>query len=86
MSFQEAAVAAGKSVTDWHAPSSRKRRGPPLDPPSGTWQSKATEVAEEAEALLWQPEGAQALAYLRLRGFKDETIKPYSLHQSLHIR
>lgn len=34
-----------------------------------------TVIAERCQALLWRPEGAAALAYLRSRGFTDSTIR-----------
>ena len=39
------------------------------------WQSRAKAVAVEAERALWAPCGARALAYLRGRGFTDDTIR-----------
>lgn len=47
-------------------------------PPSKKWQEAAHSLIERAEKYLWHPkspEGQQALAYLRGRGLKDETIK-----------
>jgi hypothetical protein len=47
-------------------------------PPSDKWQEAAWIIIERAAAYLWHPnsvEGKIALAYLRARGLKDETIK-----------
>lgn len=46
--------------------------------PSKEWQQAAHLIIERASIYLWHrnsPEGKQALAYLRGRGLKDETIK-----------
>lgn len=47
-------------------------------PPCKEWQEAGLLLVERAEKYLWHPksvEGQQALAYLRARGFKNETIK-----------
>lgn len=46
--------------------------------PSKKWQEAAMLIVERAERYLWHPgsaEGRKALAYLRGRGLKDETIR-----------
>ena len=45
------------------------------DQPSGIPLADALVLVETAEKSLWLPEGLKALAYLRNRGLKDETIK-----------
>lgn len=48
----------------------------PPAPPGHVWQAKAREIIETAEHTLWNDRrAAPALAYLRTRGFSDETIK-----------
>lgn len=39
------------------------------------WQASARELATEAERLLWEPEGGEALAHLRGRCLDDATIR-----------
>lgn len=43
------------------------------------WQAEADQVICEAEDRLWTPEGAEALAWLRRRGFHDRTIRFFRL-------
>lgn len=47
--------------------------------PSEKWRERAEAVARKARLYLWSQQGAQALEYLRRRGFTDETIKRYHL-------
>jgi len=63
---------------------SRPRPAPPPPqadiPPAAIWQARALAFVEDCERRLWQPEGAQALAWLQeLRGLKPETIRRYRL-------
>jgi hypothetical protein len=56
-------------------------------PPSDTWQARALEVIEVSERRLWSPIGANALAYLRRRGFREATIRHARLgYQSHELR
>ena len=41
------------------------------------------EAAKHYHALLWQPEGAEVLAYFRRRGLSDEVIRRFGLGASL---
>lgn len=75
LTFPEAAAAVGQPLRERHASPTRRRQEAPLRRPSTAWQSRAGEVAETAEATLWKPEGARALAYLQGRGFADGTIR-----------
>jgi hypothetical protein len=52
-----------------------KSAGRPPDVPSGLPLADATALVEDASKQIWTPEGADALAYLRGRGLRDETIK-----------
>lgn len=46
----------------------------PVEPPSEAWQARGWEFVSYANAQLWAPGGADALAYLRRRGLTDDTI------------
>ncbi len=48
--------------------------GSPAIPPSLDWQQAAWKVVKQAVANLWNPVGAQALAYLKRRGLSGDTI------------
>jgi DNA primase len=55
---------------------------PPLedDPPSTTWQERASVFVDECEVALWSKEGTRALSYLRdERGLADATIRQWRL-------
>ena len=76
MGFREAAAAVGQLVAQRPAAvPSETRQHAPLSPPPAAWRSKSEAVAVEAEAALWRPEGARALAYLRGRGFVDDAVR-----------
>lgn len=75
LSYHEAARAAGHEVGKRQARTRGPHPEPSLRPPPAGWQARAEEVGQEAEAALWAPEGARALAYLRQRGFADETVR-----------
>lgn len=46
-----------------------------LDPPPEKWQETAKNFVERSARFLWKPQAAEALTYLRARGFDDETIR-----------
>jgi hypothetical protein len=46
----------------------------PDNPPCETWQARSLKLIERAESALWDVCGKDALAWLRSRGLKDETI------------
>ena len=48
---------------------------PTHNPPSVAWQGSARAFTQYCEGVLWGELGQAALAYLRGRGLKDETIK-----------
>jgi hypothetical protein len=48
---------------------------PAPPPPPGAWQARAWALIEASAQRLWAPTGARALAYLRRRGFQDDTIR-----------
>lgn len=48
-------------------------------PPSLDWQAAGITFIEACERELWRPSGAKALAWLRARGLRDETIKRFHL-------
>jgi hypothetical protein len=52
-----------------------KPEAAPADLPGAEWQAEANEAIDDAEARLWEPDGSEALAYLRDRGLSDETIR-----------
>ncbi len=52
---------------------------PVYTPPGDEWQARCLDLVGQYEAALWQPQGEKALAYLRARGLKDETIKHFRL-------
>ncbi len=59
-------------------PNYRKQESPilsPDNPPCETWQVRAMQLIERAESALWDKRGKDALAWLRLRGLQDETIR-----------
>lgn len=43
--------------------------------PMPTWAARAATFAEQAELLLWKPEGRRGLDYLRGRGLDNDTIR-----------
>ena len=53
--------------------------GEDAGPPPGEWQEAARRVVEDCEKALWGDVGAKALAWLRKRGLKDETIRAWRL-------
>ena len=54
----------------------------PVDAPGAAWQQAALQHVERSEAALWAPEGARALAYLKGRGFTEQTIRAARLGYS----
>lgn len=53
-------------------------------PPNQTWQDRAANYAEQAQARLWTPEGQAGLDYLRSRGLLDKTIEAARLGYALY--
>ena len=55
--------------------------GPCALPPSHLhpplWQTRATQFAARCALLLWEDEGARALAYLHARGIQDATLRAF---------
>ena len=51
----------------------------PDEPPPRPWQERATAVLQQAQRILWSSRGQTALAYLRSRGFIDDTIRTAQL-------
>jgi DNA primase len=49
------------------------------EPPAREWQADKLEFVAECESRLWTEQGSRALAYLRGRGLRDETIRAYRL-------
>lgn len=47
----------------------------PTEPPERSWQDRAWEYAARAQFALWGDPGARALAWLRGRGLRDDTIQ-----------
>ncbi|HZU04872.1 MAG TPA: hypothetical protein VFB73_02780, partial [Chloroflexota bacterium] len=87
LGFPEAARAAGKALVDHRPvrpvrpPSPPAPRLPPdTDPPPPAWQARARAIAARAAEVLWSPDGAAALRYLREeRGLSDATIQAAGL-------
>jgi DNA primase len=75
LSYPQAAAVVGKEILDRPAAPRSRRRKPPLLPPCAIWQSRAEEVAQAAENVLWTPVGERVLSYLHGRGFHDATIR-----------
>lgn len=64
---------------------------PPPEPPSRVWQARADQFVAYAVQQLWTDTGRKALAWLRKRGFRDETLldarvgyNPRDLHDAGH--
>ena len=74
LSFPEAASMVDKSLRRSPAKTPRKPKEPPRRAPGTAWQQRGEEITKIAEAALWASQGAEALAYLRGRGFADDTI------------
>lgn len=76
MTFQ----AACQSLTQGELPRTTQRYPvspqpePRAEPPLGEWQKVAHRIADQAVETLWQPEGQQALNYLKSRRGFDENI------------
>jgi DNA polymerase I len=52
---------------------------PQWDEPPAQWQNAASAFYRHCQRVLWSEQGQNALAYLRLRGFTDLTIKAAKL-------
>lgn len=67
-----------------------QRKSPPSSAayaaPEDSWQAAARLAVKIAERNLWGEVGAPALAYLRRRGLKDETIRGWHLGYSSGMR
>lgn len=65
-----------------------RRAAPPLQPdralPSATWMSRAESLIEQSQAALWSQEGAAALAWLKQRGLRADTIRGWRLGFKAH--
>src|SRR5206468_1615493 len=85
LDFLSACAALGASPADFRAGPAHKAQvayGPPEpeQPPGAAWQARATAYISEAEAALWSPRGARALAYLRNeRGLTHATVAGWQL-------
>lgn len=77
LSYREACERLGHSVDErFRTPSQPRASAPRLTiAPAAAWQAKAQAFTEACEQALWRPAGAKALAYLRARGFADETLQ-----------
>jgi hypothetical protein len=76
LSHADALSALKLSPTDT---ASRHTFEPPIQqpdtPPGPAWQARAMQLIERAETALWDGRGENALAWLRARGLKDDTIR-----------
>jgi DNA primase len=86
LTFREACTRVGRPLDDSpHAKEAPSPHPPRLAvPPSMAWQARGLEFYEAAEARLWEPVGAKALAYLYQRGLIDDTIRTARL--GYHVR
>ena len=69
-------------ATGGELPTTRAPRIAPIQPayesPGDQWQAAANDVIEHCSKLLWQPEGANALNYLKSRGLSEKTINRFN--------
>ncbi len=79
MSFKDAAMALGGTVTDTlnHQPVKHHYHIP--QPPCEAWQDAARKNVAEWERMLWSPVGQLAIEYLHKRGLTDDTIRFFHL-------
>jgi DNA primase len=75
LTFRQACERLGEPLPERSGQRSTLRPPPLAISPSLTWQTRAHDFIEACERALWTPAGAQARAYLRQRGFIDETIR-----------
>lgn len=75
LSFASAVAAIGGNPLNIPTQMPQRTVRSVVTPPNGAWQGRAEGIATEAERALQDPGGARALAYLRSRGFTDETIQ-----------
>ena len=76
ISFKEAVAVTGGELApsrEFRPATPAPRRQPPARPEG--WQAFARAVVEQAERLLWTPNGSQTLAYLQARGLTLDTIR-----------
>jgi DNA primase len=77
LSYREACARLGQPVDERaRGPGKPRPNAPRLTAaPVAAWQARARALTEACEQALWTPAGAKALAYLRARGFADETLQ-----------
>ena len=71
----DSAARAQPRVTQAVAPKRNTSAAPQPTPQQGGTFGWRPELPAECEAALWQPDGAQVLAYMSGRGFSDETLR-----------
>lgn len=73
----KAAVARLGGQVQAYSPCAKPRPAfkPPLPAPAKDWQASASRLVDASVRNLWVPSGAKALAWLRQRGLKGETIR-----------
>ena len=75
-----------KRAAGGELPTTRAPRIAPIQPayesPGDQWQEAAKEVIERCSGLMWQPAGANALNYLKRRGFSEKTISKFNVGYS----
>jgi hypothetical protein len=79
ISFVEACDRLGVDPGEGYQRPAPHPPAPGDEPPSRVWQERAAAVIQQAQRLLWSSRGQQALAYLRSRGFSDNTIRAVAL-------
>jgi DNA primase len=85
LSYREACERLGQPVDERIRATGKPRPKPPrlTAAPTATWQAKARALTEACEHTLWMDAGAPALAYLRARGFADDTLQ--AAHVGYHV-
>jgi DNA primase len=78
--FAQACAALGVAHTEQRTAGPRKPTRPafvPIERRAETWQAAAEAFALRCADVLWTPAGAKARAYLRGRGFTDDTLRAF---------
>jgi DNA primase len=77
LSYREACQQLGHPVVEGPRPSVKPQpKAPrPTTAPHTSWQATARAFTEACTRALWAQAGLKALAYLRARGFSDETLQ-----------
>ena len=74
MSFRDACEELGIDPSELGYDIPAKSSAQAYGPPNRTWQERGEQMVAKAQAMLRSAAGKDALAYLRARGFTDDTI------------